>query len=79
MDLSKTIQELYTEKERIDEVIASLEQFLASGGQGPMRRRRGRKSMGADERQVVSERMRTYWASRRQKTGMKASAEAANA
>jgi len=75
MDLSKTIQELYTEKERIDEVIASLEQFLAAGGQGPMRRRRGRKSMGADERQVVSERMRSYWATRRQK----ASAEAASA
>lgn len=72
MDLSKTIQELYTERERIDEVIASLEQFLATGEQGPLRRRRGRKSMSADERLVVSERMRTYWASRRQEKPLKA-------
>jgi hypothetical protein len=75
MDLSKTIQELYAEKERIDEVIASLEQFLANDGQGPLRRRRGRKSMGADERQIVSERMRSYWATRRKDKAMTASAD----
>ena len=75
MDLSKTIQELYAEKERIDEVIASLEQFLANDGQGPLRRRRGRKSMGADERQIVSERMRSYWATRSKDKAMTASAD----
>jgi len=65
MDLQKAIQELYSERERIDEVIHSLEQFLSTNGTGLPRRRRGRKSMGAEERQVVSERMRSYWAQRR--------------
>ena len=29
-------------------------------------RKRGRKSMSAEERKVVAERMKTYWASKRQ-------------
>jgi len=57
MDLQKAIRDLYEEKERIDGVIASLEQYL--------RTKRGRKSMGPEERQEVSARMRSYWASRR--------------
>jgi hypothetical protein len=69
MDLFKTIAELYVEKEKLDRVIASLEELLHSkssqtalGG----RSRRGRKSMGAKERQEVSARMKRYWAGRRQ-------------
>ncbi len=65
MDLQKAIRELYAEKERIDGVIASLEQYLQTGGTIPSKRRRGRKSMGPEERQEVSARMRNYWASRR--------------
>lgn len=69
MDLQKAIQELYEEKERIEAVIASLEVYLKTGGSTGIRtsgkRKRGRKSMGQEERQEVSARMRSYWASRR--------------
>jgi len=68
MDLEKAIRELYDEKERIDGVIASLEQYLrinGTGATGVKKRKRGRKSMGPEEREEVSARMRTYWAARR--------------
>jgi hypothetical protein len=73
MDLPKAIQELYTEKRRIEEAIASLEELLASKGstaslqleQLRAKGRRGRKSMPPEERRKVSERMRKYWAQRR--------------
>jgi hypothetical protein len=70
MDLYKAIQDLYAEKEKLERVIASLEdlQRAAGGGIPPSPsslKRRGRKSMGADERQEVSERMKKYWATRR--------------
>lgn len=67
MDLHKAIKELHDEKARLDRVIASLEELeksLATNAPlGP--RRRGRKSMGARERQEVSERMKKYWAGQR--------------
>ena len=70
MDLYKAIQDLYKEKEKLERVIASLEELQRAGGSVPelpkQVKRRGRKSMNAKERQVVSERMRNYWASRRQ-------------
>jgi hypothetical protein len=72
MDLYKAIQDLYAEKEKLERVIASLEELqraaeaasppLAEGG-----KRRGRKSMGSKERQEVSERMKKYWDSRKKK------------
>lgn len=65
MDLQKAIRDLYEEKERLDGVIASLEQYLKTNGAGAVKRKRGRKSMGPEERQEVSARMRSYWASRR--------------
>lgn len=66
MDLQKAIRELYEEKERIDGVIASLEQYLKrTNAPAVPKRRRGRKSMGPEERQEVSARMRSYWAARR--------------
>ena len=70
MDLYKAIQDLYAEKEKLERVIASLEELqrtagalppLAKSGGG----RRGRKSMSAKERQEVSNRMKKYWADRR--------------
>ncbi len=67
MDLQKAIRELYAEKERIDSVISSLEQYLQGKGPGPEKRRRGRKSMGPEERQEVSARMRSYWAAQRER------------
>lgn len=73
MDLYKAIRELYAEKKRLEEAIASLEELLVtkSGAallklEGLQRRnRRGRKSMPPDERREVSERMKKYWARRR--------------
>jgi len=73
MDLHKTIQDLYAEKEKLERVIASLEELqrAAAANSHVMGRskRRGRKSMGSDERRDVSERMKKYWASRRGKSG----------
>jgi hypothetical protein len=70
MDLYKAIQDLYAEKEKLERVIASLEELQRAGGSVPElpkpAKRRGRKSMRSTERQEVSERMRNYWASRRQ-------------
>jgi hypothetical protein len=70
MDLYKAIQDLYAEKEKLERVIASLEELQRTAGAVPVppkpARRRGRKSMDTAERQEVSERMRKYWASRRQ-------------
>jgi hypothetical protein len=73
MDLYKAIRDLYAEKERLERVIASLEELQraseAAGTQPPpIGKRRGRKSMSAEERQEVSVRMKTYWANRRKKT-----------
>jgi hypothetical protein len=71
MDLYKAIQDLYTEKEKLERVIASLEELQRTAGDLPevpkLARRRGRKSMNAQERQEVSERMKRYWESRRSK------------
>ena len=69
MDLHKAIQDLYAEKEKLERVIASLEELQRSAGSLPVppkpAKRRGRKSMSPSERLEVSERMRKYWASRR--------------
>ncbi len=69
MDLYKAIQELYAEKERLERVIASLEELQRTTVQVPglpsAARRRGRKSMSEAERKVVSERMKEYWSSRK--------------
>jgi hypothetical protein len=66
MDLSKTIAELRREKEKLEQVIASLEGLQAGVAvPAPQQKRRGRKSMTLAERQEVSERMKRYWARRR--------------
>ena len=69
MDLNKLLQDLNAEKDRLERVIASImELHRATGGEIPSApdsgKRRGRKSMGPEERQEVSERMKKYWASR---------------
>ena len=70
MDLNKAIQELRAEKDKLERVIASLEELQRTAGSLPVvpkpANRRGRKSMNVAQRQEVSERMRKYWASRRQ-------------
>jgi hypothetical protein len=71
MDLYKAIQDLYAEKEKLERVIASLEELQRTAGSLPLpppgAKRRGRKSMSTKERQEVSERMKKYWASRRKR------------
>jgi len=68
MDLIKAIRDLRDELEMLNAVIASLEQFQSTGTL-PAPRRRGRKSMPVEERKRVSERMKKYWAGRRQRKG----------
>ena len=65
MDVDKLIRELNAEIERIKAAIACLEQLRGNSSAATNGSRRGRKSMGAQERQQVSLRMRKYWASRR--------------
>ena len=73
MDLRTTIRELYEEKQRIEEAIASLEELLGAKGRvaahAPAKSlrkgRRGRKDMSPEERREVSSRMKRYWAKRR--------------
>jgi hypothetical protein len=67
MDLTPTILVLRLELERVEKAIAQLEQFENGTGNGSgdhHRKKRGRKSMGSEERLAVSERMKHYWASR---------------
>jgi hypothetical protein len=64
MDYWGALHELREELQRIDRVIVNLE-LLATGKAAPMFSRRGRKDMSPAERKQVSERMRNYWASRR--------------
>ena len=76
MNLTEIIRVLYVEKQKLENSIAALEALGATNGNGngnqPVRRR-GRKSMGAEERQQVSERMKRYWEGRRrQHTGLQA-------
>ncbi len=72
MDLYKAIRYLYEERDRLDRVIASLEESQHSAGiEEPTTpvKRRGRKTMSAEERREVSERMKQYWASRKKRKG----------
>ncbi len=68
MDLAAIIRALYEHKERLDHAIAALEAIQRAGLDPESRQpehspgRRGRRSMGAEERLQVSERMRAYWA-----------------
>lgn len=70
IDLKHILKDLYSQRERLDHVIASLEALhKGTTAELPGRKKsnRGRKSMGADERLEVSERMRKYWEARRKK------------
>jgi hypothetical protein len=66
MDVNKALRELHEEKRRLDVTIAALEARLGNGTR--RNRRRGRKSMSAEERQEVSRRMSKYWEARRAAT-----------
>ena len=68
MNINKAIRELYAEKKRLDNVIASLEEMqhtTALVSAAVSEKKRGRKSMDEEARQQVSDRMKRYWAGRR--------------
>jgi hypothetical protein len=69
--LLRALKELYAQKEKLERVIASLEELRLPGSGTPSQpaatKRRGRKMMGLEERQEVSKRMKRYWASRRKR------------
>ena len=64
MDVYKVILELHKELEKVDLAIESLEGLMRSGTL-IVGTHRGRKSMAKEERRIVSERMKKYWANRR--------------
>jgi arylsulfatase A-like enzyme len=67
MDLTRIIQQLHAERDKLSQAIATLEQFQQERNTTvSAHRTRGRKSMDAEERKVVAERMKTYWAKKRQ-------------
>jgi hypothetical protein len=67
MDLIKIIHDLRQEREKLDAIISSLEQFQGSELARPqlLSGRRGRRSMDAAGRLEVSRRMKKYWENRR--------------
>jgi hypothetical protein len=68
MDLRQTIEALYAQKDKLERVIAVLEELQSTAPAPQAVKRRGRKSMPPEERAEVSERMKKYWASRRKDT-----------
>ena len=68
MNLDSVISRLHKERTRLDEIIASLLELQNAVAAQPARvkKRRGRTSMGAEEREIVAQRMKKYWAMRRQ-------------
>jgi hypothetical protein len=67
MNIHQAIKELLVEKERLDRAIAHLEGMQKQRGDAaPPQKRRGRKTMDAQARREVSERMKRYWEARRQ-------------
>ena len=63
MDLEDLIKKLQKERSALDEVLVSLAAMRSSLMEArAAKKRRGRKSMGTEERLVVAERMKKYWA-----------------
>lgn len=70
VDVENLVRQLRERLIFVEEALTRLEQLADSTkAKTATSRRRGRKSMGADERSVVSERMRRYWAGRRAARG----------
>ena len=67
MGFEDLIKRLQKECSTLDEIIASLEAMRSSSmeARAAAKKRRGRKSMGIEERRVVAERMKKYWATKR--------------
>ena len=71
MNIHRLLDDLYEEKKRLNRVIAALQ--LLEDEEHSLRHdgglRRGRKSVGPEERRLISARMKNYWAARRDTEG----------
>jgi hypothetical protein len=68
LDLIKIIHDLRQERDKLQAIIASLEQLQSPGSNATSNyqaARRGRRSMDAAGRLEVSRRMKQYWENRR--------------
>jgi len=65
MELDAIIRKLRGERAKLDQLIETVEQLQlqrAAAAIPKVKKRRGRKSMNAEQRREVAERMRRYWA-----------------
>jgi hypothetical protein len=76
MDLIKILGELYAERQRIIKIIDALESLHGQPPQAVAPKRRGRKFMDAAARRAVSQRMKRYWAARREQEAQQQKPEA---
>jgi hypothetical protein len=69
VDVFKALRALYEEREKLDHVIEALEEIQKNAESAAQLRqeRRGRRSMDQEARRRVSERMRSYWARRKER------------
>ncbi len=68
MDLIKIISALREERDKLEQIVTSLEQLQITAKQKPdLAGKRGRRSMDTEARIQVSQRMKRYWAERRTK------------
>ena len=65
MELNVILVNLNAQKRRLDEVIKNLESLSDFSFSDKPAKRRGRKEMPEEERKIVAERMRKYWADRK--------------
>jgi len=73
MDVLRWLKELHKERELLEKAIRRLELMLdaAKSAETRQRGKRGRKpGMSNEERKEISERMRRYWAQRRNHRGV---------
>jgi hypothetical protein len=73
MDLQKILGELHAERLRLGTIIRTLEELSLESAKTP--KKRGRKHMDSAARKAVSQRMKRYWAARREE-GEKATGSA---
>jgi hypothetical protein len=68
VDVFKALRALYEERQKLDQVIEALEEIQKTAEAAAQLRqeRRGRRSMDQEARRRVSERMRSYWARRKE-------------
>jgi len=71
MNLKEALRQLYIQRDRLNKIISLLEELERSPSIVSPKQpaRRGRKSMSAEERRVVSKRMKRYWQNRRNAEG----------